>query len=55
MLSKDPMEDDPSMVSNKDTENLTPNPDPDTLPKPPKVQIIGAATFLTLIKQRCFL
>ena len=49
-----PMEDDPSMVSNKDTEDSTPNPDLDTLPKPPEVRIIGAATFSTLMKQGCF-
>ena len=53
-LSKDPMEDDPSMVSDEDTEDSTPNPDPDALPKPPEVRIIGAATFSTLMKQGCF-
>ena len=48
------MEDNPSMVSDKDTEDLTPNPDPDALPKPPEVRIIGAAAFSTLMKQGCF-
>ena len=53
-LSEDPMEDDPSMVSDKDTEDSTPNPDLDALPKPPEVRIIGAAAFSTLMKQGCF-
>ena len=48
------MEDYPSMVSNKDTEDSTPNLDLDALPKPPKVQTIGAATFSTLMKQGYF-
>ena len=48
------MEDDPSMVSDEDTEDSTPNPDPDALPKPPEVRIIGAAAFSTLMKQGCF-
>ena len=51
---EDPMEDDPSMVSDKNTEGSTPNTDPDTLPKPPKVWTIGAATFSTLMKRGCF-
>ena len=52
-LSEYTMEDDPSMVSNEDTEDSTPYPDPDALPKPPEVQIIGAAAFSTLMKQGC--
>ena len=44
-LSEDPMEDNSSMVSDEDTEDLTPNPDPDAPPKPPEVRIIRAATF----------
>ena len=51
-LSKKSMEDDPSVVSDEEIEDLTPNPD--ALPEPPKVWIIGAAAFSTLMKQGCF-
>ena len=53
-LSEDPMEDNPSMVSDEDTEDSTPNLDLDTLPKPSEVRITGAAAFSTLMKQGCF-